>query len=914
MFSRSIRSTLQHSTVPILLGLLCFLVYNANFRQIGAGDTLSARYLPLVLWHHGTLNLKDDARLVAHGHSMSSERNRPAAGEIKVAYFEPWTYWMVRTRQHQLASLYPVVGPILVAPLYLPAVLWLDKNGWDQPQVGRVAEIMEKVSASILASIACVLMYLLLRRECGRWSLPLALVFAFGTNTWMISSQALWQHGPAELLIVLALWLVLSRPSPMNTALLGAVCILITANRPPDGLIAGAFVLFTIWNCWRNALWLFVGAAAPLMALLYYNLNFIGHIAGGYALEAPNQDFFHPGWSGPAGLLVSPSRGLLVFSPFLVFLPLGLIQRLRTPETKKLAVALSCGVAAQMFVYSQMDWRAGGSWGPRWLTDVLPILMWMIAPAPLVFRPLARGLFILTMIASIAVQTIGAFWYTGTSNKLIFAGNPTSMEGAWNIRNIPYLTELSHSRPHGELLYDVQGSIDLIGQTLLRNTTAIPILESEAVLEGWALAGENSPAQVVLLIDGVIVGATTEFLPRADVNEAMHTTAHSGWRVIANTHGIAPGQRVLQLAVRIGSRSDIRILGNQKVVVIAPKLVEKIAGEPLNPVTGPELNVMAARAASQLRERQSVHGFWLTTHTKGLVYTAPQPEMNTYLTALLLDMLSPVAGKHGLHESMERARQHLAAQIEADGLVRYHGLPDGPTIGIMGHVITPDSDDTALAWRIAGPDANDPRRKLMLDELARYRDARGLYRTWLSPIREYQGLNPGRDPNPTDIAIQMHIYLMLREFDPPAGEKLGRALERYSKDPDTWVYYAKAPLIPYLRSVELRQLGCPLPLPSERLALSATGQEIWSETASRFVEIMASPQNANSRGAIRDLLGRIGHNDFARIRSAPPLLYHNDLTATVSRFYWSEDFGYALWLRLYEAAGLQEGQLEKQTP
>jgi hypothetical protein len=31
----------------------------------------------------------------------------------------------------------------------------------------------------------------------------------------------------------------------------------------------------------------------------------------------------------------------------------------------------------------------------------------------------------------------------------------------------------------------------------------------------------------------------------------------------------------------------------------------------------------------------------------------------------------------------------------------------------------------------------------------------------------------------------------------------------------------------------------------------------------------------------------------------PPLLYHNDLTASVPRFYWSEEFGYALWLRLY---------------
>jgi hypothetical protein len=40
-------------------------------------------------------------------------------------------------------------------------------------------------------------------------------------------------------------------------------------------------------------------------------------------------------------------------------------------------------------------------------------------------------------------------------------------------------------------------------------------------------------------------------------------------------------------------------------------------------------------------------------------------------------------------------------------------------------------------------------------------------------------------------------------------------------------------------------------------------------------------------------------DDFAFVREFPPLMYHNDLTASVRRFYWSEDFGYALWLRLY---------------
>ena len=52
---------------------------------------------------------------------------------------------------------------------------------------------------------------------------------------------------------------------------------------------------------------------------------------------------------------------------------------------------------------------------------------------------------------------------------------------------------------------------------------------------------------------------------------------------------------------------------------------------------------------------------------------------------------------------------------------------------------------------------------------------------------------------------------------------------------------------------------------------------------------------------IRSLLGQLAANDFTLLRESPPLVFHNDLTANVPRFYWSRDAGYALWLRLYAA-------------
>jgi hypothetical protein len=158
------------------------------------------------------------------------------------------------------------------------------------------------------------------------------------------------------------------------------------------------------------------------------------------------------------------------------------------------------------------------------------------------------------------------------------------------------------------------------------------------------------------------------------------------------------------------------------------------------------------------------------------------------------------------------------------------------------------------------------------------------------------------------------MYLMLRKLDPPAAENLCQAIQRSLGDEDIWTYYSEAPLVPYLRSAEVRQLGCEIPLPTERLALPAGGQEIWSEAARLLVKTTTSPESPDTRMAVGTLLARMGKDDFVLLRSSPPLLYHNDMSATVKRFYWSEDFGYALWLRLYEAVRVEPGHLRSSSP
>jgi hypothetical protein len=878
------------------LFLLCLLVYNANLRSIGSGDTLPARYLPLAIWRYGTLELDPIARLVAHGHpSWQAWSEAEAAGrEATGALFAPWTYWMFRSQQGRLASLYPVVAPILVTPLYLPAAAWLHTRGWEPWRVEWVAAVMEKLSASLLAALAVVVVYRLLRRDAGRWSLPLALAFAFGTNTWMISSQALWQHGAGELLVALALLLATAAPTAARYAALGAVGVAMAANRPPDALIAGAIALAVVWRArhsfpfasWRAAAWLAAGALVPLALVIAYNRAVIGNLSGGYtAVLAPAGFLTHSPWSGFAGLLISPARGLLVFTPFLLFAPLGLSRRLRKPADRTLAALLAAAVVAQLILYAFADWRAGASWGPRWLTDVLPILIWMLAPAPLFLRAPARAALVVTMAASLAVQAIGAFWYAGWSDRLIFAGDGGGMANAWRLANTPFLIEPRHPPQRGDLACSVRGYLDRVGSApAAAPGTRPPLLVPHARLQGWGLTCGRTPADVLVLADGHVVGETRRFAPpRPDVAAATGTAAPSAWSVAADARGLSPGEHVLQVALRVEPLSDIRIVSESRVRV------------------GADLAPLARLAAARLREHQSAAGYWLTTFTAQPRFEKPGQEMNTFLTAMLIDLLAPVAREHGLEDVLEKARRHLAAQIEPDGLVRYHGLPDGPGMGTLGCPITPDADDTALAWRIVRPPAADPRRGSMLRLLKSYRDARGFYRTWLAPRERYQCLDPGRDPDPADATIQMHVLLMLAEVDLPEAQRLCQTLARSMADDSLWVYYARAPLVPSLRTADLQHIGCVVEIPSARLA-PVEGQERWMDVARRFDDAQTNPQDRpQDFEATMALLTALARDDFAELRRTPPLLYHNDLTATVSRYYWSEDFGYALWLRLYDA-------------
>jgi hypothetical protein len=808
-------------------------------------------------------------------------------------------YWMLPRPDGRIISLYPVVVPLLVSPLYVPAVGYLQLKGWTDGRMDHLARIMEKLSASLIASLSAALLYLLLRRRAtSSIALLLTVAYAFGTTTWVISSQALWQHGMGALLVIVALLLLTGASTAPRAIAAGMLCGLIAANRPPDVILGAALGLYgLLWASRRLRLMFVAAAALPLAAMLLYNFGVAGNMLGGYGLIGKAAFFSHELLPGVAGLLFSPTRGLLVFSPFLLFLVFAGRYLPRSREERFLTAAMIAAVALQIMLYAKADWRGGLSWGPRYMTDLLPFLIWMLVPVVSALRGVLRISFLVAVGASILIEAIGAFCYSPSFDIPIFAADRGfehhDMRGVWQWRNTPILTSLKQGLAPSEFTTEIRGAFDAI--EVGGRPTSVVTAGQEIIANGWTLAGHATPWQVAIVIDSRPPASSGVFFDRPDVRKTLNEPSPAGWRIPIDTTGMAAGEYSVTAFVWTSDKSEGYYFQERKLTV------QTAATGALTGIAAEDLKEDARKAAARIQEHHQEQGYWLTAYTSTPSFNEPRPEMNTFLTALLVDLLDPLAAASGLGDNLQRARTHLTAQIEAGGLVRYHGRPDGPGIGTLGCAITPDTDDTALVWRLApGPDR--AQLTAALATIDRYRTPEGLYRTWLAPREAYECLDPGIDPNPADIAIQMHLLQLLSEVRPAAGRALCDALraivDSKVNEDRIWVYYRRAPLIPILRLPDLHRTGCKLELPESRMHTDVPDQQIWTSVA----RLLAAPSTRGSSPPdavlIRAVLRELARDDFALVRTNPPLFYHNDLTATVPRYYWSEDLGYALWLRL----------------
>jgi hypothetical protein len=112
--------------------------------------------------------------------------------------------------------------------------------------------------------------------------------------------------------------------------------------------------------------------------------------------------------------LVSPARGIFVFVPVTVIAALGFRRLARAGKLSSLDIAVAATFVAYWIGVSCFpDWTGGWSYGPRFLADAVPLMMWFV---PSILEALGRsrdavliGLATLVVVFSVGIQARGAF-------------------------------------------------------------------------------------------------------------------------------------------------------------------------------------------------------------------------------------------------------------------------------------------------------------------------------------------------------------------------------------------------------------------------------------------------------------------------------------------------------------------------
>jgi hypothetical protein len=392
------RWRLGNGVTALATGAVCLLTYlnAAQPRAWPSGDTIPSKLLPISLIEENDLDLDEFVEGVPFARRYGFHRS-----------------------DGHFVSAYPVATALSALPIYALGALafpdafatwrlsYATRGGDDLPNV---ATLMEQWSSGLMAA-ACVVAFWWLCFNGGRdraRATGLALAWGLGTSLMSTASQALWQHGPACLgLAVCLLALQRSEGNGSARALAGAGLAAgwAFACRPTVFVIAAVFALWTVLRHGRKAGWFAVPCAAVAGAALFWNYRSFQSVAGGYTA---NLGIFAPFSAGAlVSLLFSPSRGLFVFSPFLLagFLP-GLRDAIRKPAS--LSAFCWHGAAATAVLFAcWRTWAGGATFGPRYLCEAALLLAAAIGLAPC-RRRLRRCLLVWSVLFSCYVHIVGA--------------------------------------------------------------------------------------------------------------------------------------------------------------------------------------------------------------------------------------------------------------------------------------------------------------------------------------------------------------------------------------------------------------------------------------------------------------------------------------------------------------------------
>lgn len=236
-------------------------------------------------------------------------------------------------------------------------------------------------------------------------SLPIALVFAFGTYIWAYSG-VFFAHVPAALFLFLAF---VRRDNPWIAGVASGMAVLCNYASLPAVIV----ILFMR----RDGIAKMIAAAAPFAVVLFaYQAICFGNPLT-TSLAASTSNFHTPG--ALFGFLILPRpdvllailfsryRGLLFLSPVLIFAFAGAVIMVRNRiRTRELGASALIFASFVLFNISFNGWHGGSAIGPRYILPAIPFLALPMMVALRFMRPLLIALAAISIVFNFAVVAV----------------------------------------------------------------------------------------------------------------------------------------------------------------------------------------------------------------------------------------------------------------------------------------------------------------------------------------------------------------------------------------------------------------------------------------------------------------------------------------------------------------------------
>jgi len=434
--------------IGLLIFCTCVFVYLANGEIISSTDNASSSLLALNWLDNHSLNFD----IFRDGYMYRTDTKHGANG---IPHF------FVEATNGHLSSTYPIGNVILTFPIYFLFFVGIKVTEFYQnfvlgnsvdflrladPSFEGPLQNYQKLAAVGVASFSVVIFYWANRLKFnGAIALLSTFIFAFATSTWMTGSQGLWQHGSSNLAVLCIIFCLLkaNRTQGKNRKILlvltGVFCGLLPGIRSTSLLYSVAAIAYAFFIYRKEALYLLLGLPSALISaswnIYYFGFSLSKLVIGGYSRYDDKGVSFtssYYSWTveqflkGFWGLLISPSRGILVFTPVSLLAIPGAWQvwQGRAGKDEKLFLCLTIAAVGIFLQYCFFKvWTGGSCYGSRYLTDILPIVCFLISYCLAIWTEkwnqgkhqfVGVKLAILTLLIAVSTftQAVGAFGST----------------------------------------------------------------------------------------------------------------------------------------------------------------------------------------------------------------------------------------------------------------------------------------------------------------------------------------------------------------------------------------------------------------------------------------------------------------------------------------------------------------------